>query len=103
MALPDVLTFSHHALAGHGYRVLTARHGDEALRQATGFKDEIDLLITDVVMPDLSGRDVAERLRAVRRACGCYTSAVTPTTKSCNTACSWGPMPSSQSRFRRPI
>jgi two-component system cell cycle sensor histidine kinase/response regulator CckA len=53
-------------LRRHGYVVLEARHGVDALRVAERHNDEIHLLITDVVMPHMSGRDLAERLSRVR-------------------------------------
>jgi PAS domain S-box-containing protein len=54
------------ALTTHGYRVLEAGHGKDALQVAEAHQGEIDLLVTDVVMPELSGRQLAEELR-VRR------------------------------------
>lgn len=54
------------ALEHQGYRVLTATHGGEALALAAAFPTTIHLLITDVVMPEMSGPDLATRLRAVR-------------------------------------
>jgi PAS domain S-box-containing protein len=45
-----------------GCHVTEASSGTEALRVAAGLEGEIDLLLTDVIMPGLSGRDVAERL-----------------------------------------
>jgi two-component system, cell cycle sensor histidine kinase and response regulator CckA len=45
-----------------GYVVLTAESGSEALRLAAAHTGPIDLLITDVVMPDLRGPELASRL-----------------------------------------
>jgi PAS domain S-box-containing protein len=51
----------------HGYLVLEARDGPDALRVAREHAGPIHLLLTDVVMPGMSGREVAERLLSVRR------------------------------------
>jgi two-component system, cell cycle sensor histidine kinase and response regulator CckA len=51
--------------ARNGYRVITAADGPEALRAARDHPSEIDLLITDVVMPGMLGQDVAEQVRAI--------------------------------------
>jgi two-component system, cell cycle sensor histidine kinase and response regulator CckA len=53
-------------LTNHGYNVVTARDGDEALEVARRHTGPIHLLITDVVMPGLNGRDLAWRLEASR-------------------------------------
>jgi two-component system, cell cycle sensor histidine kinase and response regulator CckA len=50
-------------LTEFGYTVLTARHGRDALLLATGRGDTVDLLVTDVVMPEMSGRELVETLR----------------------------------------
>src|SRR5437016_2609466 len=52
----------------HGYVVLEARHGVDALRVAERHTDAIHLMVTDLVMPHMSGRDLAERLSTVRPA-----------------------------------
>ncbi len=53
-------------LAERGYRVLVAEDGESALRIAETHAEPIDLLLTDVVMPRLSGRGLAQRLSAAR-------------------------------------
>lgn len=53
-------------LQGQGYMVLTAMDGNEALRIAEGHEDLIHLLVTDIVMPNVAGNELAQRLRGVR-------------------------------------
>jgi len=50
----------------HGYRVLAARDTTEALWLCTQHKGLIHLLVTDVVMPGMSGRELADRLLPIR-------------------------------------
>jgi PAS domain S-box-containing protein len=51
-------------LERHGYSVLEARHGADALRIAEEHAPHIDLVLTDLVMPEMGGRELVERLRA---------------------------------------
>ena len=53
-------------LQAHGYTVIEASSGNEAVLTATQHRGPIDLLLTDVVMPDLGGRALADRVRAQR-------------------------------------
>jgi len=53
-------------LVQHGYNVLKASNGDDALRVAEGFQGHIHLLLTDVVMPKLEGSELAILLSKVR-------------------------------------
>ena len=53
-------------LTRHGYRVITARNGREALEAAMQHPGQIHLVLTDVVMPEMSGGALVERLTAVR-------------------------------------
>jgi two-component system, cell cycle sensor histidine kinase and response regulator CckA len=53
-------------LSENGYRVIDAADGYRARILCDQFQGEIDLLLSDVVMPGLSGRQVAEQLRTLR-------------------------------------
>jgi YesN/AraC family two-component response regulator len=53
-------------LEWHGYTVLEARNGTEALGIYDAHEGTIDLVLTDVVMPEMGGHDLVERLRARR-------------------------------------
>jgi CheY-like chemotaxis protein len=53
-------------LTAQGYTVIEAGNGHEALEASEGFSGDIHLLVTDVVMPGMGGRDLAERLARKR-------------------------------------
>jgi two-component system cell cycle sensor histidine kinase/response regulator CckA len=58
---PAVRELMARMLELQGYRVLAAATGEEALRLVAAHHDEIRLLVTDVIMPTMSGREVARR------------------------------------------
>ena len=49
-----------------GYLVLAAGSGDEAVSIVTGQQAHVDVLLTDVIMPKMLGREVADRIRALQ-------------------------------------
>jgi two-component system, cell cycle sensor histidine kinase and response regulator CckA len=53
-------------LASRGYNVLEAENGECGLQVAENFKEKIDILITDVVMPGIGGRELAKKLLSLR-------------------------------------
>jgi PAS domain S-box-containing protein len=55
-----------HILEDAGYRVIKARGGDEAIEFCSQETEPIDLLLTDVVMPEKSGKEVADRVTSMR-------------------------------------
>ena len=59
---PAVLSLAERILTRSGYRVLTADGPAAALELAREHAAEVDLLLTDVVMPDMNGRELAERI-----------------------------------------
>jgi signal transduction histidine kinase len=65
-----MLEVTRRLLDGGGYRVLTAGGGEEALRVGRDHQGEIDLLLTDVVMPGMLGKEVAMRVGELRPGIG---------------------------------
>ncbi len=63
-----VRNLSRRILVRQGYNVLEARHGADALELARDYKGKIHIVVTDVVMPQMNGRELVERLRTVRPA-----------------------------------
>jgi PAS domain S-box-containing protein len=63
---PAVRTLAGRTLAGLGYTVLEAENGSEALDVARHYPAPIDLVITDVVMPELGGIELIDALAAER-------------------------------------
>ncbi|HEV2398469.1 MAG TPA: PAS domain S-box protein [Candidatus Sulfotelmatobacter sp.] len=63
---PDLRELTRIFLEGYGYRVLEAGSADEALQVAERFPAKIHLLLTDVIMPGMSGRQLAEKILGKR-------------------------------------
>ena len=63
---PDVAELLVNALEGNGYTVLRAARGAEALEIVRTYSASIHLLLTDVVMPGMNGRELADRATALR-------------------------------------
>jgi PAS domain S-box-containing protein len=65
---PAIREVTRRILARHGYNVIVADDGMHAIRLARIHEGPLDLLLTDVVMPQVLGWDVAEAVRAIRPA-----------------------------------
>jgi len=63
---PEVRRLALTILSQKGYRLLEASNGAEALALAANYAEPIDLLLTDVVMPGMTGRELAGRLLETR-------------------------------------
>ena len=59
----EVRSFAVAVLRFYGYRVLEAQNGEEALRTIGHHAGRIDLILSDVVMPLLNGKELAEQMR----------------------------------------
>ena len=63
---PQVRNLGERLFRGLGYRVLAAENGEAALTRAESSGEIIDLLVTDVVMPGMTGEELAAELRKSR-------------------------------------
>ena len=63
---PAMLEVTRRILVDHGYAVLTADNGPAAVALAERHRGAIDVLLTDVVMPEMLGKEVAERVSLLR-------------------------------------
>lgn len=61
-----ILKVGKQILEGLGYVVLTASRPEDALKIAGDMEGEIHLLVTDVVMPGMNGRELSNQLRLIR-------------------------------------
>jgi PAS domain S-box-containing protein len=62
---PEVLSVARIMLGKLGYNVLAAETPDNAIKLALAHGGKIDLLITDVIMPEMNGRDFANQLKSI--------------------------------------
>ena len=62
----DVRQLTARMLEKQGYRVMQAKEGKDALALSEQYEGSIDLLVTDVIMPHMNGKVLAERLLAQR-------------------------------------
>ncbi len=75
-----LLRLTTRILAGLGYDVLAANGAGEAISLAQRHEGAIHLLLTDVIMPEMNGRELAGRLTAFLPACACSTCRGIPRT-----------------------
>jgi PAS domain S-box-containing protein len=61
-----VRDFACQSLEAKGYQVLSAKNGQDALDIFERADPEVEILVSDVVMPDMGGRELAQRLRSIR-------------------------------------
>lgn len=61
---PDLRELTRIFLESYGYKVLEAGSAEEAIRVADEFHQPIQLLLTDVIMPGMSGRQLAEKIQS---------------------------------------
>jgi CheY-like chemotaxis protein len=63
---PLVLDLAHCTLHELGYNVIPCASADEALRRLPEYQNRIDLLVTDVVMPRMNGKELASRVASLQ-------------------------------------
>jgi two-component system, cell cycle sensor histidine kinase and response regulator CckA len=64
---PQVVAMVKKMLLREGYTVLAVSDPEEAIQIAETHEAAIDLLLTDIAMPQLNGRELADRLKGMRR------------------------------------
>ncbi len=75
---PELLRLTKTMLEGIGYNVQAASRPAQALRLAREFPGKLALLLTDIVMPDMSGRELWREMKAIRPSLPClYMSGYT--------------------------
>lgn len=84
---PQLRRLVQEVLGAHGYTVLTASNADEAIETAEEPDRSIDLLLTDLVLPRMSGKVLADWIARRIRRLGCFLFPVTRTRPSSGMAC----------------
>jgi signal transduction histidine kinase len=83
-----ILTMAETILTDYGYRVLTAGSGQKAMAILSREDTKVDLIVTDLVMPVMSGRELVERVRQLKPEAKivCMSGYVMPSDKQTGTA-----------------
>jgi signal transduction histidine kinase len=83
-----ILTMAETILTEYGYRVLTAGSGQKAMAILSREDTKVDLIVTDMVMPVMSGRELVERVRQLKPDAKilCMSGYVMPSDKQTGTA-----------------
>ena len=97
-----VRNFAARALQRQGYEVLEAGTGLEALEVMEREKGRIDIVVSDVIMPEMDGPTMLKRCARPSRTCASFSSRATPTTPSRRASTKTRPMPSCPSPSRCP-
>ena len=63
---PEVRNLNRTVLETFGYRIVEANDGEEAVTQFLRYRDDIDLVVMDVVMPKMNGRQAYARISDIR-------------------------------------
>jgi two-component system, cell cycle sensor histidine kinase and response regulator CckA len=63
---PDVRSIAVDILEHLGYLVLQAGNGSEAIQVVTSHPGKIDILLTDLIMPGMGGRELSEKIHELR-------------------------------------
>jgi CheY-like chemotaxis protein len=61
-----VRTLAREALSGHGYRVLEAANGRQAMQIVKAYQGPLHLLLSDVIMPGMNGPELAQQIKTLR-------------------------------------
>jgi len=67
----DVLDLCTSMLEELGYKVLIAPSPNEAIKKTQTYEEEIHLLITDVIMPEMNGKELADKIKSIKPAIKC--------------------------------